>query len=127
MWQRMRSFSTASISVAACTFMGSQVPTCFGGLSASKGETMESVRAGARVVSCRVLVLLACALSIVTSIGYAYDGTFDETWGEGGRLILDVGKYYSTGRVVATQPDGKVVLAGVCGVYDATFPVICVT
>lgn len=71
----------------------------------------------------------------LTSIVAAADGNYDTTWGNAGRLQLDVTTTTSdVGRRLIIQPDGKLLMGGTCGAdsicatrqlpngsYDASF------
>ena len=51
---------------------------------------------------------------------YNTDGSLDITFGTNGKLTIDVGGGYDEGQSLAIQTDGKIVVAGLCGIgsYD---------
>ena len=57
--------------------------------------------------------LLLCLALTVPLIVRAADGGLDATFGEGGRIKTDFDGNLDFARAIATQPDGKVVVAGV--------------
>lgn len=66
--------------------------------------------------------------SVFVVARYNQDGTFDESFGDGGKTLTTFNDtfYSSTGdeaRAMAVQKDGKIVLAGLTGPYPANFAV----
>lgn len=62
----------------------------------------------------RVLPWAALTLAAAAGAGQAQDGYYDDSWGVGGRLLVDVGPSADVGMTMAIQPDGKLLLGGQC-------------
>ena len=70
----------------------------------------------------KVLLAGGCAATNndFCSVRYNANGTLDTTWGGTGKVITDFASGTDTARAIAVQPDGKILLAGVCSVGEPT-------
>ena len=57
---------------------------------------------------------LGAANADICAVRYNGDGTLDSTFGTGGKVITPVANSLALARAVVLQPDGKVVIGGVC-------------
>lgn len=62
-------------------------------------------------------LLIACTLACAHS-ALAQDGYFDPAWGDGGRLLVDVSIGEDEGSTILLQPDGKLLILGICKDVD---------
>ena len=66
---------------------------------------------------CRMVLADYCSGVVYTSfcaVRYSPNDTLDTTFGTGGTVVSSSGNSYDFARAVALQPDGKIVVAGVC-------------
>ncbi len=56
-------------------------------------------------------------------VRYLPDGTLDTSFGNGGKVIIDLGAALGTGQALALQPDGKILVAGGSGPSASGVPV----
>lgn len=70
----------------------------------------------------KVLVAGACSNGTNADfcvVRYRADGTLDTTWNGSGTVITPIGSDIDVARAIALQPDGKVLVAGICVVGTA--------
>ena len=63
-----------------------------------------------RILRCIWIIL---ALGAATTVS-AQEGYYDQGFGSGGRMLIDVGAANDIGEELALQPDGRMILAGDC-------------
>ncbi len=68
----------------------------------------------------RICYLFWLAVSVHAQATPGQPGTLDTTWGGTGKVITDFANNTDTARAIAVQPDGKILLAGVCSVGQPT-------
>ncbi|MEO8672779.1 MAG: hypothetical protein ABI411_15785 [Tahibacter sp.] len=73
----------------------------------------------------RMIRCIAAAGMLICTGAQALDGDYDLSWGNAGRLQLDVAAGSDQGRLLLIQPDGKLLMAGTCR-YNSQ-PTMCVT
>lgn len=72
----------------------------------------------------RILPVMLAALASVSAPARAADGAYVPDWGAEGRLLLRLGTFGDQASAVALQRDGKLLLAGQCGM-DASRYTLC--
>ncbi len=55
------------------------------------------------------------AALLLAATAHAADGGYDLSWGNSGRLTIDVSPSHDTGKKLLIRPDGKMLVAGTCG------------
>jgi len=63
--------------------------------------------------TCARLALLAVTV-FTAPVAHAIDGSYDTSWGDGGRLQVDASAGSDVGKTLLLQPDGKLLMAGAC-------------
>jgi uncharacterized delta-60 repeat protein len=77
-----------------------------------------------RAAARRTLSVIFAALASGAPSAHAADGTYVPDWGTGGRILLRLGTFGDLATTIALQRDGKLLLAGQCGM-DASRYTLC--
>lgn len=92
--------------------LGGIVTTDFGGDDFASGPNSVVIQPDGKIVVVGYFSPAGSSPTAMAVARYGNDGALDDSFGVGGRALIDLGESYDDGWSVAVQSDGKIVVAG---------------
>lgn len=82
------------------------------------------LHSASRAAAHRIVSVMFAALALLSPAARAADGAYVPDWGADGRILLRLGTFGDVASAIASQRDGRILLAGQCGM-DASRYTLC--